>query len=137
MKQKLSLEKKIGLRTNAKGLYQYAEIYWRAYSELTRLSEGTAKYYPADYFLAVRSIELSLKCVLRANGASLDCLANKYRHDLSKLVQAIKDKDYTKISEKEVQIINMVNHLYKTKQFEYKVVSLKRIPKNEDLDFKK
>lgn len=133
-KKKPTKEELIGARTNAKGLYQYAEIYWKAYNELVDLSKGTAAYYPADYFLATRSIELSLKCILRAKGATLDELSSKFSHDLNKLVKQVCDKGYVEISDKEKEVIDIVNTLYKTKQFEYKVIGSKSLPKDEDLE---
>jgi len=133
---KNSKEEKFGERSTARGFYNYARVYHDAFEELEKLSEGTARFYPATYFLASRSIELALKAILRFYEYSLDELSsNKFGHDLTNLIKEIETKNYLIFSEKEKEIIKSTDYWYRTKQYEYQIKGFKKLPRSEDLSF--
>ncbi|MCA9391635.1 SET domain-containing protein-lysine N-methyltransferase [candidate division WWE3 bacterium] len=119
-------------RTTSWGMFRYSQVFFKAYTLTENNAHGTADYYPADFFLALRSIELMLKAVLREEGVDVFDLKN-LGHDLPKMLNLF--KEYIALGEKESEVIVMLWEYYKSKEFEYPVTGYKRLVSDTDLSY--
>ncbi len=91
-------------------------------------------FSPAKYYLAGRSIELSLKAFLLIKGVTRDKLKKSLGHDLHKLLRKCKELgivNIVNISEVQEGIIENLNTWYARKGFEYfELESLTNSPKS-------
>jgi hypothetical protein len=81
-----------------------------------------SRFLPVQYFLACRSIELSLKSLLMAFGTTKAELKGQIGHDLGKALDRINDLGISgviNLSSEEKQAIFAANSIYSKKGFEY------------------
>ena len=81
-----------------------------------------SRFSPVQYFLACRSIELSLKSLLMAFGATKAELKGQIGHDLGKALDRINDLGISgviNLSSEGKQAIFSANSIYSKKGFEY------------------
>jgi len=80
-------------------------------------------FSPAEYYLACRSLELSLKAFLLLKGVSRDNLKKRSLwHDLHKILKKCKDlgiRSYVTITNTQESDIDELNKWYSRKGFEY------------------
>ena len=127
-KQKVTLEEKYGKRVTTRGLLHFSDVYYKTFLEVIGEDDCDSKYYLANYFLALHSIELSLKSVLRHTKYTLDDL-HKFGHNLQKIMEEICTNELIYISKEEKTLIDLTNQMYKDKEFEYITLGYKNPPK--------
>jgi len=87
------------------------------------------------YYLLGHALELSFKSFLRAKGASLDCLKS-IGHDLAlgfDRAQTGGLAELVQLTERDRQMVALLNIYYKAKEFEYRVEGTKTYPEANDL----
>lgn len=106
------------------GFIKHAQEFWDAADLVLNKTEGVS--IPA-YFLLGRSIELSLKAFLLREGIPISKLkANKYGHNLKKLLAEAKSKGLEKhinIAPIESGVIDVLSYDYAAKKLEYRVTN--------------
>ena len=109
----------IVVRVDAHWLRNYASDFINA---AKAPSAPKSRFSPVQYFLACRSIELSLKSLLMAFGATKSMLKKQIGHDLGKALDRINNLGISgviNLSSEEKQAIFAANSLYSKKAFEY------------------
>ena len=117
-------------RTSSMGLWTYAKDYSDAgYTVISAMPRALAPT-PA-YYLCCHAIELALKAYLRGKRASINEL-KRIGHDLSKAYKKALNnglEDICVLTPEEVDAIELVNPIYSKKEFEYKRVGTKTLPR--------
>jgi len=116
-------------RTNSMGLWHYAKDYSDAGRVVVENLKEAIAPSPA-YYLYCHAIELALKAYLRGSGARLEEL-KQIGHDLSmayKKALAAGIKNECKITLDMERSINLVNQVYREKEFEYIKTGARTIP---------
>jgi hypothetical protein len=97
-------------------------VYARDFLTCFRCYSPGEPFSPAKYYLACRSVELSLKAYLALKRVTTRDIKNEYRHDLSKLVRGSADlglAEVVAISKEERSEIEKANQWYNRKGSEY------------------
>jgi hypothetical protein len=116
-------------RTNSMGLCRYARDYSDAGRVVSEKLVSAVAPTPA-YYLYCHAIELVLKAYLRGSGLSLEEL-KKIGHDLSGAYKRALDarlNDKCKLTPEMEQAIELVNPIYRDKEFEYIKIGARTIP---------
>lgn len=131
-------------RTSSIGLLRFSSSYLKAALKVLPVPETISqkfrfKYSDSEpaYFLAARSIELSLKAFLRGHGIGVRKLKYKpFGHDLEQLLQEARKRKLgreVKLVPAEIAAIRVVSGIYKVKDLEYIVTGTKSVPFYWDL----
>jgi hypothetical protein len=75
-------------RTTGFGLFNFAHSYWRSAAVLQTFKVKATHPHDPIWFLYCHAVELFLKAFLRAHGASVKELRNKYGHNIFRLAEA-------------------------------------------------
>lgn len=75
-------------RTTPFGLFNFAHSYWRSAAALRKIKVQATHPDDPAWFLYCHAVELFLKAFLRAHGASVKELRDKYGHNVVKLAAA-------------------------------------------------
>ena len=116
--------RKLDLRTNARGMLRYANDYFKAYKILLEREPRFLTLYQVKFFLLCHSIELALKADLKRRGYTRKQLLD-LGHDLEKILKVLKEKHEVLLDVESLRQIFLANELYKTKQFEYSLTGAK------------
>lgn len=88
------------------------------------------------YYLLGHSIEVALKSFLLANGAGPGTLKKKLGHNLAKAARRViasGENSVSSIVQEHLGAIDLLNHYYEAKEFEYRVTGAKTFPAKETL----
>jgi hypothetical protein len=88
------------------------------------------------YYLLGHSVEVALKSFLLANGTSPGTLKKKLGHNLAKTARrviAARSNSVSPIVQEHLDSIDLLNHYYQAKEFEYRVTGSKSYPAKETL----
>jgi len=116
-------------RTNALTLISDSKEYYDYY--LRGKPDTRADINKVSYFLLMRSLELSLKAMVKIReGLPINEIKNKYSHNVFRIYSYCVDKKYIKSDGKEEGLaIEILSDFYKLKDFEYTKVGYKSLPK--------
>lgn len=122
-------------RTTAIGMSRYASEFMEVAivaDEHIGRREGYEIIPPTPiFFLVAQALELSLKSFLLHKNVPLQKIVKCYRHDLKKLMKKAKEmglQSIIKISPADEAVLDILNHLYESKQLQYIVTGSKIYP---------
>ena len=121
-------------RTSAMGLLTDAKEMLAAAKQLH--DSDVWKVRRPTYYLLGHSIEVALKSFLLANGDSPGALKKKLGHNLAKTARrviAARSNSVSPIVQEHLGAIDLLNHYYQAKEFEYRVTGSKTYPEKEAL----
>jgi hypothetical protein len=117
----------MGLLTDAKEMLAAAKL----------LNDSDVwKVQRPTYDLLGHSIEVAMKSFLLANGTSPGTLKKKLGHNLAKTARrviAARSNSVSPIVQENLNSIDLLNHYYQAKEFEYRVTGSKTYPQKEVL----
>jgi hypothetical protein len=117
----------MGLLTDAKEMLAAAKLLH---------DSGVWKVQRPTYYLLGHAMEVALKSFLLANGTSPGTLKKKLGHNLAKTARrviAAKSNSVSPIVQEYLAAIDLLNHYYQAKEFEYRVTGAKTYPGKETL----
>lgn len=107
--------------------YMYAKRLILSYDSLIKEKPRFTDWYPVNYFLLSRGIELAMKAVLVQQGYDEGDL-KKIGHDLDQIARATCIISELKLTKKDNEVIGYLNPNYYSKLLEYPKVGTKNLP---------
>lgn len=114
-------------RTDEKGLLWFANDYYQAYLTLQESHPKDVDLLSPKFYLLCHALELAIKSWLRKEGFTVKQLV-KFDHNLIALLAELIDNHGVVCAPAMIQEIELANHYYNTKQYEYFVRGAKTLP---------
>lgn len=119
-------------RTSDRGLLLYANEYYQSYLALQSTNPKPTDLLSPKFYLLCHALELSFKSWLRKEGFTVKQLV-KFDHNLIALLSELIDNHGIVVPPDAIQAIELANHYYDTKQYEYFVRGAKTFPDPDHL----
>jgi hypothetical protein len=124
--------KEVEERTDDRGLLWFANDYYQSYLTLQETHPKHTELLSPKFYLLCHAFELTIKSWLRKEGWTTKQLRDM-DHNLIALLAELIDNHGVVVPPDAIQAIELANHYYNTKQYEYFVRGAKTLPDPEHL----